>query len=717
MSKAENLEIMKKNGINIPEFIIVDEIEKIDLSFSDSEKFAVRSSYSAEDGEQASYAGQFATLLNVGRNEISKAAEEVFSSYSRKNYRSEISSEKQNIIIQEMINADFSGIIFTSNPLGILNEIVIVVGNGIGNNVVEDKIETANYYYNCDDEQYFYTLPDGMERLSADMLSKLVENALKIKNIFNRAMDIEFAVWKNELYILQARPITAFDDSELTILDNSNISESYPARTLPLTHDFAKEIYYRVFKSCVNRIIGGKAAEMLDDSLRNMVDSADGSLYYRIENWYSLLKLLPFSGKIIAVWQRMIGVSVKTIPEKSVEIGAIKKAVIAFRFLYLLKKTPKNMAALNEEFERRLPEYRRHIAETDDVAGLLKLYHRLIELISSKWDITLINDMYAFIFTAAAEKKHERELADIADLKSLEPVLKMEELIETARKFSTESEEYLTARGSYIEEYGDRCFGELKLETATYRTDPKLLDDYVRLHIGEKNQSEKIPEKIGRENFFVKRAKLGISNREISRLNRSKLFGLAREIMLKIGEILAKESVIDDRRDVFYLYENELRQNNLKNTVRRRKIQYENYNSMPVFGRIVYTGKVFDHDVLCAECGVAGEETELRGIPTSRGKVEGEVLVIDSPTADIDTTGKIIVTVSTDPSWVFLIKNALGIIAEKGSLLSHTAIVTRELGKPSIVNVRHAASILKTGDKVILDANSGIIRRYEKMEL
>ena len=305
----------------------------------------------------------------------------------------------------------------------------------------------------------------------------------------------------------------------------------------------------------------------------------------------------------------------------------------------------------------------------------------------------------------------QKFLADIADLKSLEPVLKMEELIETARKFSTESEEYLAARGSYIEEYGDRCFGELKLETATYRTDPKLLDDYVRLHIGEKNQSKKIPEKIGRENFFVKRAKLGISNREISRLNRSKLFGLAREIMLKIGDILAKESVIEDRRDVFYLHENELRQNNLKDTVRRRKIQYEGYNSMPVFGRIVYTGKVFDHDVLCTECGIAGEETELRGIPTSRGKVEGEVLVINSPNADIDATGKIIVTVSTDPSWVFLIKNALGIIAEKGSLLSHTAIVTRELGKPSIVSVRHAASILKTGDKVILDANRGIIIR------
>lgn len=711
MSKAENLIIMKNHGINIPEFITVGEFEKIDISFSDSEKFAVRSSYSAEDGEQASYAGQFSTLLNVGRNEISKAAEEVFKSYSKEHYRAEISNEKQKIIVQEMINADFSGIIFTSNPLGILNEIVIVIGNGIGNNVVEDKIETANYYYNCDDEQYFYTLPDGMERISTEMLGKLVENALKIKNIFGRAMDIEFAVRENELYILQARPITAFNDSEFIILDNSNISESYPARTLPLTHDFAREIYYRVFKSCVNRIIGDATAEMLDDSLRNMVDSADGSLYYRIDNWYLLLKLLPFSRKIISVWQRMIGVSVKTIPKKTVKIGILKKSAVAFRFLYLLKKTPKNMAALNEEFERELPKYRRQIAESNDVLKLLELYHLLIEIISGKWDITLINDMYAFIFTAVSEKNHEGELTDIADLKSMEPVLKMAELLETARNFSIDSDEYLIARNVYIEEYGDRCFGELKLETATYRTDPKLLDEYVVNHLGDKNHAAKISEKIGRDNFFVKRAKLGISNREISRLNRSRLFGMAREIMLKIGGILAEKSIIDDCRDVFYLHENELLLHDLREIIKRRKIQYESYNSIPVFSRIVYTRKVFDHDILRAECGVVEEDSALMGIPTSRGRVEGEVLVINSPTADLDTTGKIIVTVSTDPSWVFLIKNALGIIAEKGSLLSHTAIITRELGKPSIVNVKHAATILKTGDKIILDAENGIIIR------
>ena len=88
---------------------------------------------------------------------------------------------------------------------------------------------------------------------------------------------------------------------------------------------------------------------------------------------------------------------------------------------------------------------------------------------------------------------------------------------------------------------------------------------------------------------------------------------------------------------------------------------------------------------------------------------EGEVLVIDSPSNTFDTTDKIIVAKSTDPGWVFLIQNAKGIIAEKGSLLSHTAIISRELRKPAIVNVKDATRLLKTGDIVTLDAEKGII--------
>ena len=70
---------------------------------------------------------------------------------------------------------------------------------------------------------------------------------------------------------------------------------------------------------------------------------------------------------------------------------------------------------------------------------------------------------------------------------------------------------------------------------------------------------------------------------------------------------------------------------------------------------------------------------------------------------------KILVTQMTDPGWVFLLTQAKGIIAEKGSLLSHTAIISRELGIPAVVGIKHATRQLKTGDYVILDGNSGKI--------
>ena len=72
------------------------------------------------------------------------------------------------------------------------------------------------------------------------------------------------------------------------------------------------------------------------------------------------------------------------------------------------------------------------------------------------------------------------------------------------------------------------------------------------------------------------------------------------------------------------------------------------------------------------------------------GIVEGEVIVVKEPDSNLSVKNKIIVAESTDPGWVLLIKDAKGIIVERGSILSHTAIITRELKKPSIVNVKNA---------------------------
>jgi pyruvate,water dikinase len=209
----------------------------------------------------------------------------------------------------------------------------------------------------------------------------------------------------------------------------------------------------------------------------------------------------------------------------------------------------------------------------------------------------------------------------------------------------------------------------------------------------------------------AKRARVGIQNRETSRLNRSKLFGVTRTIFLKVGLLLYKNNQIENPRDVFYLHRFELQSHDdLREIVKSRKEEEKKFLSIPSYTRLVFADKITNKDCMITNVQFSENQGSLSGTPTSVGIVQGEVLIIDNPTTTIDTSNKIIVTKSTDPGWVFLIQNATGIIAEKGSLLSHTAIVARELHKPAIVNVKDCTRLLKTGDIVELNAETGTIK-------
>ena len=80
--KARHLEILKEQGFPVPKFILVSENEEADLSFSERDCFAVRSNFSTEDGGEHSFAGQFLTRLNVKREKVQEAVQEVFASYA-----------------------------------------------------------------------------------------------------------------------------------------------------------------------------------------------------------------------------------------------------------------------------------------------------------------------------------------------------------------------------------------------------------------------------------------------------------------------------------------------------------------------------------------------------------------------------------------------------------------------------------------------------------
>ncbi|MBQ5580363.1 MAG: hypothetical protein IIT43_03785 [Clostridia bacterium] len=465
-----------------------------------------------------------------------------------------------------------------------------------------------------------------------------------------------------------------------------------------------------------------------------MVAMANGRVYYRITSWYDILRLMPFSDRFIAIWQEMLGVSNKAV-DSDLKVPVRTKAVMLRTILNYLRITPREMDRLSEFYEtyaNDLDEELVRLARAEGqekVRGLLRKYHGLKNDVIPRWDITLMNDMYAFLFTALSGKKNREQLSNLSNLASMEPAKAMNALAETARAKGMDSDEYRTQKDRFLSDYGDRCLGELKLETRTYRTNPELVDLYVERLSEPANTPSAAPSQNAVPsrtlNPFVRRARVGIRNREISRLNRTRLYGFARTIFTEIGNALYDMDLLDDPLDVFYLYIPELETYaswdrkegaDFRRRVDERKKQYEQFAELPPYTRLVYDGQIHQKQTHGLQTDRPAAPGLMTGTGVSHGTAVGEAFVVEQPDLSMDTTGKILVTHSTDPGWVFLIQNAAGIVAEKGSLLSHTAIITRELGKPAVVGVKDATRLIQTGDTVVVDADAGTVRLSESAE-
>ena len=828
--KARHLEILQEKGFPVPKFILVSENEEVDLSFSEKEYFAVRSNFSAEDGGEHSFAGQFLTRLNVKREKVQEAVQEVFDSYAgsleykekanrgkteyylkeqgkaekQKNAERQENREKQEsteqkkaevlvekVLIQEMLFPEKSGVLFTKNPKGILSEMVVVLGQGLGDKVVEDQENVLTYHYfpgeclyqegrvqSCLSEQAEESPGLGLEEEELKTLFILGE---RIEQLFQKPMDIEFAIEKGKVYILQAREITTLDmHLPVRILDNSNISESFPGICLPLSESFAGEMYSGIFTSLGRRFLGKKVSSY-EELFQRMVGGFSGRMYYEISSWYDILRLLPFSGKIIPVWQRMLGVSNEEISFSKKKPSFFLKCRIALLFCYYFIVSQRKMKELDKFFQERYASYSKRVEEEEEAQALYRIFLEMKEDLLREWDITLMNDMVSFISTHLYGKK------TAFSLETMKPVRALSALKAVARKHGLDSEEYRREKKSYISAYGDRIEGELKLETRTYRTNEELLDRWIldalemekaeslelleaehsfRKAYGEKDsfekdsietdcsekdceersRMEKPSEQKQRKSFLYHLAESSCNNREISRLHRTRCFGLMRRIVDKIGEKTIGF-------DVYYLSLNELKEllfsgKDFSLKIAREKELRKAYERLPVLSRVKLLGKV-DRDPLAGEIRVLSYESfkgksEKSSVPfsqesknfESKGKTEstprvffgrgvskgifrGEVLKIKSlqELRVAEAKGKILLSYSTDPGWFPYLDMAEGLITERGSLLSHSAILARELEKPAVVNIPNIMAELHSGDIVEIDGDLGIcsvIKQKEK---
>jgi pyruvate,water dikinase len=157
-----------------------------------------------------------------------------------------------------------------------------------------------------------------------------------------------------------------------------------------------------------------------------------------------------------------------------------------------------------------------------------------------------------------------------------------------------------------------------------------------------------------------------------------------------------------------------IQKTSLVDLVAARKAEYANYKDLILPDRIIYSKKAkpdfTDYLNNLTREGLDRSQV-LTGVAVSKGIAEGEALVITEPVLNAEVKGKILISKMTDPGWVFLMSQAIALVTEKGSLLSHTAIVGRELGIPVVVAVQDATQRIKTGERIRVNGSTGIVER------
>jgi phosphohistidine swiveling domain-containing protein len=185
-------------------------------------------------------------------------------------------------------------------------------------------------------------------------------------------------------------------------------------------------------------------------------------------------------------------------------------------------------------------------------------------------------------------------------------------------------------------------------------------------------------------------------------------FDVIRAAARHLGELLVADGIIDDRDDVFMLTAAEILSTDtavFREAAARRRAVHQVYRSMNVPAVWVGTPEpVVDEPEFDHEAEIIG------GVAASPGLVEGRVRVALDPSTCQIVPGEILVARDTDPGWAALMFASGGLIADIGGVMSHTAVVARELGIPCVVSTRHAVHLLNTGDVVRLDGGSGLVQ-------
>ncbi|MBO5477325.1 MAG: hypothetical protein J6A15_06205 [Clostridia bacterium] len=786
-NKAKYLSILKSKGYNIPLGVVIDfeefkniiklqklnfeTIDKIEipdelvdriLSILPKDKqYAIRSSANIEDCRNISLAGRFVTFLNVVADKecIKDKIKSCFLSlYSQDNlqfYRKnkiDISKIEMNVIVQEMIESNVSGILFTVNPTnGKDTQIVVEFSKGAGE-VVTGKAVPERIVYDWVEEKYIEE--PKINLLGETSIKRIINISLNLQQEVGFPIDVEFGVYDSKLYIFQIRPITR--------VENKDVYHRF-TNTTPIESRFMWSLDEKVYNTTTISFI--KALKIMNDTeiLKPIVDFKFSRIYWNLTLLKKVLENVP--GYVERNIDELLDVKIDYLDNGKENLSS-KKKINIFAKKNVMDLVKKQLVNIEEFRTAKLQEISTLRQELNTLENEKQLMDNLIKAINMLYDIKSIYTWQSYInFLYQVNINDSLEgILNKAEIKNLfegvddkyenGPTLHM---WDSSRRIRTDAKRlkffesnldaeiyYLYRKDrenplikdfltDFIDTYGYHSFNETDIIYKAYDEEIlrviKMYRDILELDdkfdpLRKLKQQNKVYEmtldKI-KENAKKSQVKgifkdIDFIRDLIKRKNSLKDLilmaqNILRKYMIELGKIYKSKFIIDSEEDIFNLeYKYIINPVDSENVDQIKKMVSKNRIYLNSFRNYQPLNDIFP----CSKQYINIDYSRnLKGIGASFGKISGRACIVNSK-EDLKNLRRsdILVTkyMNQEIFKKINISDLAGIITEYGGMLCHLAINARENRIPCVVGLKDATKNIRNGENIIVNGDTGEVK-------
>jgi len=699
-------------------------------------RYAVRSSTELEDTESFSFAGQFATFLDVqGIEALKEAVHKVWDSVhpvlegaymKQTGHSGDLTG--MGVIVQEMIEAEWSGVAFSINPVTGRSETIIEGIQGKGHKLAQEGVTPRRWIYHQGSWEPF----EEKEAPPQQLLQILVSDLHTLQKIFRGDVDAEWAWDGNQLWYLQCRKVSTRKFP--TIYSNHISREVLPGMIKPLVWSVNNPLVNSAWIRLLSGLLG--KLDLLPEELSK-------AFYYRAYfNMGTLGELFRMMGLPRDSLESLMG---RKDPSGK---SSFKPSLKTMRYLPSMLVFLLSNLNLGRKFRRKLPEFKCRTEQLQQELANMQpedfrdMFRQLYELCSESayWNIVIPLTMQ--ITHRLLEKKMKNRGRDVStldfssefpELRDHDPNIHLDHLREAWIRIPEQMREEIGSfqdleclenghplQGFYqdlegfIARFGHFSESGNDFSYEPWRENPDFLLDRLREAAATNPSQKKAGKATAGKNPHPRRAFKRAGRyrlyREMISSSYTRSYGLFRDLFLNTGKHLSEKAYLRETGDVFYLSLEEHEQllqgaestviSGIQEKIERVKSEMESYKEIAL-PSVIY-GE-FPPPISTSE------EKQWVGVPVSPGIYEGEIVVIRAyqdfkkPVED-----KILVIPYSDVGWTPILSRAGAIVSESGGMLSHASIVARELSIPAIASVDHACT-LKDGMKGRLDGYHGFL--------